>query len=185
MGRITSVKKQAKLISGGFLTIVDHLQLAFDSHEAMRLFEGFDSLEDQVHSGFSYIELLQITAGWPIVLRLLRLKVDDKKTNLADFLATLEKISKEELYEYLVEDYWASFEQPFRDVLVKTSIYYCFDRSDAQAITPGTDITAYWAKLLHSFPFVVKKEENLLEYQGMFHGFLNECLLREYSPAAG
>jgi tetratricopeptide (TPR) repeat protein len=177
------LKKQKKLEAGGLLRIIDHTKLAFNTEDIEIFFSEVELADRPGFPSTIYEDILAISGGWPIVLSLLREKIKKETHNIASIMHELQEIPQNELYDYLLEGYWNNFEDLFKSILLNTSIYTLFDRSDADAVLPDIDIGLHWSFLTHDFPFVIRISNALFMYQNMFKSFLHERLSREFSPA--
>lgn len=175
-------KKQKKLEAGGLLRIMDHTELVFNAEDIETLFKEVDiaGCSDLPHT--IYEAIMAISGGWPIVIGLLKEKIKKEGDCIASVIGELQKLPKNELYDYLIEGYWNNFDATFKSLLLNTSIYVLFDRSDAEAVLPGIDMASHWAFLLHDFPFIIRIDNTFVMYQNMFKSFLCERLTREFSP---
>ena len=117
-------------------------------------------------------------------MRLLKDKINKEGDCIASVMAELENIPKNDLYDYLVEGYWNNFDDTFKQLLLSTSIYTLFDRSDAEAVVPDIDMASNWSFLLHDFPFIIQLDDTLVMFQNMFKSFLSERLTRTFNPNA-
>lgn len=177
-------KKQKKLEAGGLLRIIDYRALSFNADDIKAFFREVKS-EGWAESPHSIYEaIMAISGGWPIVIGLLKEKIKKEGDCIASVIGELQKLPKNELYDYLIEGYWNNFDDIFKSLLLNTSIYMLFDRSDAEAVLPGIDMASHWAFLLHDFPFIIRLDNTFVMYQNMFKSFLSERLTREFNPTA-
>lgn len=175
-------KKQKKLEAGGLLRIIDHRELSFNADDIRAFFREVKS-EGWAEAPHSIYEaIMAISGGWPIVISLLKEKIKKEGDCIASVIGELQKLPKNELYDYLIEGYWNNFDDTFKSLLLNTSIYVLFDRSDAEAVLPGIDMALHWAFLLHDFPFIIRLDNTFVMYQNMFKSFLGERLTREFNP---
>jgi len=175
-------KKQKKLEAGGLLRIIDHRELSFNADDIKEFFREVKS-EGWAESPHSFFQaIMAISGGWPIVIGLLKEKIKKEGDCIASVIGELKKLPKNELYDYLIEGYWNNFDDTFKSLLLNTSIYMLFDRSDAEAVLPGVDMASHWAFLLHDFPFIIRLDNTFVMYQNMFKSFLSERLTREFNP---
>jgi tetratricopeptide (TPR) repeat protein len=175
-------KKQKKLEAGGLLRIIDHRELSFNADDIKAFFREVKN-EGWAESPHSFYEaIMAISGGWPIVIGLLKEKIKKEGDCIASVIGELQKLPKNELYDYLIEGYWNNFDDTFKSLLLNTSIYMLFDRSDAEAVLPGIDMASHWAFLLHDFPFIIRLDNTFVMYQNMFKSFLSERLTREFNP---
>lgn len=178
------LKRQHALQASGRLRILSASELAFTEAETIGVLTApLNAQGDTPTRGFATF-VFHVTDGWPIAVQLIRARIEREPDEDA-VVRSLGTIAKNELGSYLLESYWTSLEPLLKALLTATSIFYAFDRSDADAIMAGQDLEPAWTDLT-ALPFVSHppQVESILLYQPLFRTFLNDRLSRERSPAA-
>lgn len=177
------LKRQHALQASGRLRIVSASELAFTKDETIKVLTApLNAAGDSPSQDFAAF-VFHITDGWPIAVQLIRARLEHDPDEDAAVRA-LGNIARKELGPYLLESYWTTLDPLLKSLLVTTSIFYTFDRSDAEAIMAGQDLEPAWAELT-ALPFVSHppRAESFLVYQPLFRTFLSDRLSRERSPA--
>jgi tetratricopeptide (TPR) repeat protein len=175
-------RRQKTLETSARLAVISARRLAFTEDETLAVITA--PLPDVAHAPSQRFGefVFGITDGWPIAVRLIRARLESDPDEEAA-LGSLRQIATQELGGYLLESYWGSLDDLLKSLLVTTSIFPTFDRSDAEATIVGRISEDGWDDL-RSLPFVshLAKAPGLLLYQPMFKAFLCGRLATERTP---
>lgn len=179
-GSTLRFKRQTALESSGHMRVITAAQLAFTEIETVAVITSPLRSTGASPSAEFAVFAHQITGGWPIAIQLVRERLEREPDESA-VARSLRNLGKQELRSYLLESYWSTLEPKFKDLLISTTIYKLFDRSDAQALPSVAVDDSVWGEL-EALPFVVHHPDNLRRYHLLFGTFLVERLARERTP---
>jgi tetratricopeptide (TPR) repeat protein len=178
-GSTFHLRRARSLEHGGRIRVITADDLAFDESETVSVVTAPLGKTDATPTAEFGSFVHAITKGWPIAVQLIRARLERAGDESVVSLS-LGDLAQKELGAYLLESYWYTLHESFRDLLLATSLYKLFDYSDALALVPHQKLDLEWQELT-ALPFVTHLPDSFIEYHVLFRDFLRERLSREHT----